>query len=310
MTSSILDFLHAPRHADASEPFDDNLHDLPCLPLSCGGSHAAIARQGAQVLSWQDARGRERLYLSPQTGGARRGAAWADTALAQPIRGGIPISFPQFSVRGPLPKHGFARAVPWTAQAVSANSFPEQSCIATFALRDDARTRAVWPQPFAAQLSVVLAPDRLALTLTVTNTGEAPWSFTGALHTYLRIGDVARTELIGLQDTRYQDNTADNAEAMDGQPAIRVAGEIDRVYLSPPKSLQLHEDGRRTLLIEQTGFEDTVVWNPGPVLARGFKDFPDDDWRRMLCVEAACAAHPVLVQPGATWTGSQILTAA
>jgi len=289
-------------------PFRDELFDLPCLLLSCGDSQAAIAHQGAQVLSWRDARGRERLYLSPQTGGAPRGASIGVTSLAPAIRGGIPVCFPQFSGRGSLPKHGFARAVLWTADKVSGDTFPAQSSTASFTLRDDACTRAIWPESFSAQLSVLLAPERLSVTLTLTNHGDSPWSFSGALHTYLRVRDIMQTALAGLQDTRYQDATAANVEMLERAPLLTVSGELDRVYLSPPKSLQLLEDGQASLRIEQTGFEDTVVWNPGPALAQNFKDFPDEDWRHMLCVEAACAGRPVVIQPGASWIGSQVLT--
>lgn len=294
---------------DDGDPFTEALFDLPCLSLHCGDSSAVIAQQGAQVLSWRDAHGRERLYLSPQTGGAARGVAITSASLPPSIRGGMPVCFPQFSGRGPLPKHGFARAVRWSADAVSGNSFPAQNSVATFTLRDDACTRAIWPEAFIAQLSVLLAPDRLAVTLTLTNRGATPWSFTGALHTYLHVKDISKTALSGLQDTRYQDATNDNAEVMERNAVVTVDGELDRVYMSPPKSLQLLEHGKPSLRIAQTGFEDTVVWNPGPLLARKFRDFPDEDWRHMLCVEAACAAQPVLVQPGSTWTGSQILTA-
>src|SRR5688572_29727961 len=66
------------------------------------GSRIVVSRFGGQVLSWV-AHGRERLYLSS--------TAAADSV--QPVRGGVPVCFPQFSGRGPLPKHGFARTSTW-----------------------------------------------------------------------------------------------------------------------------------------------------------------------------------------------------
>jgi glucose-6-phosphate 1-epimerase len=288
--------------------FDETLSGLPCITLACGDSRVAVARQGAQVLSWCDANGRERLYLSPQTGGDRRGEPRDDTTLAQPIRGGVPVCFPQFSGRGPLLKHGFARSVSWTVESVS--TVDSARSVAVFALRDDERTHAIWPQSFLAQLSVTVESKRLIMTLALTNNGDAPWSFTGALHSYLRVNDIATTELAGLQHTHYQNATADNVDVVERESSIKIGAELDRVYLSPPPSLQLLEDGKPSLQIEHTGFTDTVVWNPGPILARNFKDFPDDDWRHMLCVEAACAAKPVVIEPGETWIGSQTLTVA
>jgi glucose-6-phosphate 1-epimerase len=286
-------------------PFSGTLFGLPCLTLQCGESRVVIAQQGAQVLSWRDASGREHLYLSPETGGAKRDQLFDDGTLPQAIRGGMPICFPQFSGRGTILKHGFARACLWSVDAIT-NA--HGSSTATFTLRDDEHTRAIWPEAFLAQLSVTLEPTRLIVTLSVTNNSDRAWAFTGALHTYFRVADIAKTALAGLQNTRYQDATADNVEVLERDSSIKVNAEVDRVYLSPPASLQLQEGDKPSLIIEQSGFTETVVWNPGPILVRTLKDFPDDDWRHMLCVEAACAAAPVAVQPGETWIGSQVLS--
>ncbi|MEG0677449.1 MAG: D-hexose-6-phosphate mutarotase, partial [Comamonas sp.] len=68
---------------------------LPAIALQLpGGDSALIALQGAQVLSWIRG-GQEQLFLSPQA--AHDGVT--------PIRGGIPVCFPQFNQRGPLVKH-------------------------------------------------------------------------------------------------------------------------------------------------------------------------------------------------------------
>jgi len=291
----------------AADLFSDSLFNLPCITLSCGSSRLAIAQQGAQALSWTDANGRERLYLSALTGGVTRDAMIDRAVLPPAIRGGVPVCFPQFSGRGAIMKHGFARASLWTLDEVS-NAHASSSAI--FTLRDDEYTQAIWPYAFLAQLTLTLETDRLVITLSVTNRGDAPWTFTGALHTYLRVADIGRTELAGLQNTRYQDATNDNLEVVERDHTIRIDAELDRVYLTPPASLQLIENGKPSLIIEQTGFTDTVVWNPGPILARTLKDLPDDDWRRMLCVEAACAAAPIAVQPGETWIGSQAFSVA
>jgi glucose-6-phosphate 1-epimerase len=36
---------------------------------------------------------------------------------------------------------------------------------------------------------------------------------------------------------------------------------------------------------------------------------PDDDYRRMLCIEAAVIDKPVTLPPGQSWAGRQVLTA-
>ena len=59
--------------------------------------------------------------------------------------------------------------------------------------------------------------------------------------------------------------------------------------------------------VQQQGFTDAVLWNPGPAKAARLGDMPPDDWTRMVCIEAA-VARPVL--PGHTWHGAQRLQAA
>jgi len=141
----------------------------------------------------------------------------------------------------------------------------------------------------------------------VSNTSDEPFAFTVALHTYLRVADIRDTRLSGLQRCRYQDATQHNREKVQDESTLAFDGELDRVYLSPPTALNLLENGLPSLRVEQSGFTDTVVWNPGPANARLLKDFPDDDWLRMLCVEAACVVTPLTLQPGETWRGSQTL---
>jgi glucose-6-phosphate 1-epimerase len=290
-------------------PFPDMLNGLPGVVI--GGESDApnalfIAEQGAQVLSWRDQTGRERLYLSPLTGGLQRGDV--DDVKSKAIRGGAPICFPQFSGRGPLPKHGFIRNMRWQLLSNQASNQAGAAASNSLACRDDDASRLVWPHAFAARMDVQLAADRLHMALTLTNTGDSPIEFTVALHTYLRVGDVRNVRLHGLQGVSYQDATDGNTVVVQSAADLTVSQELDRVYLSPPKKLVLHEAGAAPLQIEQQGFEDSVVWNPGPRNAAALADFPDDGWLHMLCVEAACVNVPLILAPGQSWTGAQTLT--
>jgi glucose-6-phosphate 1-epimerase len=288
--------------------FPDTVNDLPGIVVG----NAFVAGQGAQVLSWRDGAGHERLYLSPLTGGLKNGDDDSDLK-AKAIRGGSPISFPQFSGRGALPKHGFIRNMRWrsapvsataTASAVNAPAGDAVSLVCS----DTAATRRLWPHAFAARMDVQVAADRLHMALTITNTDDVPCEFTVALHTYLRVGDIRHVRLHGLQGVTYQDATAGNVLVVQAETELTVSQELDRVYLSPPKRVTLHDQDAAPLLIEQQGFEDSVIWNPGPVNAAALNDFPDDGWLHMLCVEAACVNVPVRLAPGQSWSGSQTLT--
>ena len=81
-----------------------DFHGLEALRLNGPrGSSAVIARFGGQVLSWITPDGREHLYLSEN----------AVFDGSKPIRGGVPVCFPQFGSLGELPAHGFARTRLW-----------------------------------------------------------------------------------------------------------------------------------------------------------------------------------------------------
>ena len=111
------------------------------------------------------------------------------------LRGGVPVCWPQFNQRGPLPKHGFARNLPWHLQAFEPQG---EGAVLTMALQSGERTLAHWAAGFEARGVVNLQPGRFQLTLSVRNTGAVAWSFTGALHSYLAVDGVSSAHLDGL----------------------------------------------------------------------------------------------------------------
>jgi glucose-6-phosphate 1-epimerase len=256
------------------------------------GHRAEVSLWGGQVLSWAHAVHGEQLYCSP---------------LRQPgqaIRGGVPVCFPQFASRGPLAKHGFARTSMWRLEHRSCEAGVARARLGLVSSDD---TQMLWPHDFSLTLDVELSPTGLALALRVENTGHEPWPFTVALHTYLRLSDVARASLHGLEGVTYEDACRDNEVALERHPHVSIDGEVDRVYRAAPTRLLLVRAGQPALEVLQSGFADTVVWNPGPIKAAALADLPDTDWQHMLCIEAAQVARPILLAPGMQWLGHQRL---
>ncbi|WP_418320232.1 D-hexose-6-phosphate mutarotase [Piscinibacter sakaiensis] len=273
---------------------------LDAVQLRSGdGSCATVLLHGAQVVSWQPAGKGEQLYLSP--------SAVFDGRTA--VRGGVPVIFPQFDQRGTLPRHGFARNRRWRPLSIDNGA---SDALAVLRLVDDDDTMAIWPHRFIAELSVHLSPARLDIELSVEHREPEdaappaePLRFTAALHSYLRVGDAAAAHVDGLQRLRFFDKVR-STEQVDMAPQLTPAGELDRIYFDVARPLVLR-DGERRITIENHGFDDVVVWNPGPELARRLDDLPDDGWREMLCIEAAAIGRPVEVRPGDCWIGRQTI---
>ena len=267
---------------------------LQRLLLAAGdGARAEIYQHGAHLTSWISAGGAERLYLSRKAQ-FKPGAA---------IRGGVPVIFPQFAAEGPLPKHGFARALPWRLVAAQPG---QGSASALFALEDTDATRAIWPHAFKAELRVSVGGAALETTLSVENTGESEISFTAALHTYIRVPGIGGVRLHGLQGLHYRDTAQGGTGAVESADSLRIEGEIDRIYFKAPQRLELL-DALGRLRIESAGFVDAVVWNPGAERAAALSDLDAEGYRNFLCVEAAAVGVPLRLAPGARWSGMQRL---
>jgi glucose-6-phosphate 1-epimerase len=276
----------------------------PFAPVEVRAADGAAVRvlpYGAHVVSWTPAASApggaaERLFVSARSA-YRAGAA---------VRGGVPVIFPQFAAEGPYVRHGFARTRAWAPAGRDESGAAE----AAFALADDAETRALWPHAFRCTLRVRAAAAWLEIALGVENPGPGPLAFTGALHTYLRVADAGRVRVRGLEGARYRDQAAGGAPGGPDGGALAPSGELDRVYPGVAGAVEVDDPaGGRTTRVAHAGFPDVVVWNPGAALADGMADLEPGGWARMLCVEAAAVARPVVVPPGGRWEGRQRLEA-
>jgi glucose-6-phosphate 1-epimerase len=261
------------------------------------GARCLISPEGGHVLGWTPVGAGEQLYLSPRS----------EFVPGKAIRGGVPVCFPQFAERGPLPKHGFARTMRW--ELVSQEQGRDDA-LAVLRLRDTDATRALWPHAFELELSVRVSGRVLDIELACENTGDTPLSFTTALHTYLRVGDLDEVSVEGLSGLRYFDSVkqAESLQRMD----LLLTGEkgvldLDRIYFGVKERPLVVTEDRRQIVITQQGFDDAVVWNPGPERCAKLADMPPEGWSEMLCVEAATVGIPVQLPPGETWVGRQSL---
>ncbi|WP_291010805.1 D-hexose-6-phosphate mutarotase [Hydrogenophaga sp.] len=259
----------------------------PVIEIHSANASARVALHGAQVLSfWPHGAKADLLFLS-------------DRAVYQPgkaIRGGVPICWPWFGpdpARLDRPNHGFARITAW--QLTRTEQFADGGIRVELVLRDTPDTRALWPHAFCLTLCVTVG-QQLRLGLSTHNSGDTAFAITQALHSYLAVGDIAHTQLLGLGGTRYLDNAA-SAHGVEREQVgdVSFEDEVDRVYQAVPPELNL-VDGRlqRRIHIRAEGSRTAVVWNPGDNVAARLSDLAPGDHRRFVCVETANAGDEVV----------------
>lgn len=253
---------------------------LPALLLRApDGAEATITLYGAHLVSWKPALGagaapQERMFMSSLSA--------LDGSRA--IRGGVPVIFPQFAERGEGMRHGFARVSTWR---VLDSGDRDGAAFALLGLNQDElspQASSAWAYAFELALRVSVQGANLAMTLEVRNTGTHPFSFSSALHTYHLVEDVEAVRIDGVQP-----ETLALTDKLD-QVFERIAGAIT------------FDNGADKLLLQQSGFTDAVVWNPGAADAAALSDLEDEEYRRFVCIEPALL-QPQILEPGGSWKG-------
>ena len=126
------------------------------------------------------------------------------------------------------------------------------------------------------------------------------------MHTYLRVSDIGAVYVHGLNGLSYRDSANGNVERIETSDAVRFDGEVDRIYFNSSAAVTM-QDSKRLVRCTAQGIADAVVWNPGAALSQKLADMDDDGYRYMVCVEAAAIASPIILRPGETWQGTQVL---
>lgn len=255
-------------------------------------SSATVHLHGATVISWKH-RGEEQLFLSKK----------AILDGSKPIRGGIPVVFPQFGV-GPLIKnnqqHGFARNMKWTLSGRKENEVQLQ-------LKSNEQTKLLYLFDFELRLVVTLE-DALSVEFSVQNLSTAPLEFTALLHTYFRVENINDISIAGLGECVYRDKLKSN-ESVETSPEIKITGEVDRMYLDAPNSL-LIKAPKKTVNVASHNFPDAVLWNPWIEKTKGMADFGDEEYNEMVCLEVGHVGKSVILPASAQWKASQTLSIA
>ncbi|BDR12827.1 D-hexose-6-phosphate mutarotase [Vibrio sp. STUT-A11] len=250
---------------------------------------AGIALHGGHVVSYKPQGQEDLIWMSEK--------AVFDGKAA--LRGGIPVCWPWFG-RIAAPAHGFARTTEWELIEHREN---ENGVIIELALFPSEETHQIWPHMFEARLLVEVG-DELKVTLKVLNIDDEAWTFSGALHTYLNVGDVLQAQTSGM-GSEYIDSLKGN-EVCQGGAVLQLTDTIDRVYTQPEAQILVKDPVLgRTLSVENHGHNSAVLWNPWAEGAQSMGDMADNGYETMLCVESALHASSLdqgkTLQPGESY---------
>ncbi len=270
--------------------FTDTPGGLVRLDLTPAQCSTQVFLQGAHVAAFQPAGAQPVLFMSPRS----------HFENGKPIRGGVPVIFPWFGPRAghpDAPAHGFVRTAPWAIESLTSDG--KSASLVLITESTDA-TRAQWPHDFTLRHHITAGAE-LSMTLEVTNCSAAPFTFEEALHSYFAISDINAVIANGFEGTEYLDKTDSAQRKKQDATPIRITAETDRVYLNTRAACAIEDPGMsRTIVIEKSGSNSTVLWNPWTSKATRLADL-GDAWPGMLCIETCNAAeNAVTLAPGAT----------
>ncbi|KAI7724888.1 hypothetical protein M8C21_025814, partial [Ambrosia artemisiifolia] len=203
---------------------------------------------GGQVVSWKNQRREELLFMSSK----------AVTKPPKPIRGGIPICFPQVANFGTLEQHGFARNRLWSLDEDPSPLPPANNqSMVDLVLKSTEEDLHTWPYRFELRLRVIVGADKLTIIPRVRNVDNKAFSFTIALRNYFSVSDVSEVRVEGLETLDYFDNLLKRERYTEQADAITFDGEIDRVYLSTPTKIAvIDHERKRTIVLRKEGMVD------------------------------------------------------
>lgn len=269
---------------------------LTKINVTTGRSTAEIYLHGAHIAHFQKNGEPPLLFMSRKS----------YFAPGKAIRGGVPIIFPWFGQREGAGLHGFARVNEWELAGTSAA--PDGSVKLIFKLPENICAKNDWP---ATNVNfVVTVADKLTMELTVANPLEENFMFEDCLHTYFEVGDISRISIAGLKGTSYLDKTDSFACKLESNDAFKISLETDRVFLNASGTVEIHDEQlRRKILVEKTGSNSTVVWNPWIAKAKAMPDFDDGEYKQMVCIESGnVAENKITLAPGASATLKVVLS--
>jgi len=226
----------------------------------------------------------------------------------KPIRGGIPVCFPWF---GPhptdpsKPAHGFARLLYWDILQIGSLETGETMVKLQLCANDE--TRELWPYDFKATLTVLVGRT-LDVSLLVENTGDQPFEYSAALHSYFAISGLENIHIAGLQGVSYYNGFGTEIQVQE-EELLPIEKEENRRYINTSNDcLVIDPMFNQIIHVSKRGSNVTVVWNPGEETAATMEDITPDGFQEFVCVETVNAYNDIIaLSPGEKHTTATLI---
>ncbi len=279
------------------------LGELDCWHFIHGQAQLLIAKQGAQVLSYQVGDDKPVIWLNEK----------AQFVHGKGIRAGVPICWPWFgnlalnppSVQAmrasaePATAHGLVRTREW--ELLDYDDAGEALHI-ELGLPHVEGGLPGWPHDVTLTLKIRL-DTHLHLSLVSHNRSDTAVSISQALHSYFAVSNVRQVRVEGVEGLTYIE-TLDDWKRVKQSGDLTFSGETDRIYLDTPDTLSIVDpEWERRITLQSEGSRSAVIWNPWIDKTARFNDMAADGWQRMLCIETANVMDDVVtLEPGASHT--------
>jgi len=247
---------------------------LPLVKVRTLWSAAEIYLNGAHVSAFKKTGEPPLIFMSRKS----------YFAPGKAIRGGVPICFPWFGNRDGEPSHGFARSTEW--ELVNTKAAADGVVTVHFALPGIAANSS-WN--LLRTEFIVTVADTLTMELTTANEScDGAIEIENCLHTYFQVGDIGAVSIHGLEGAAFLDFAAGDTgtrKAGENSP-IKIQRETNRTYIDTTSAVEIRDENlQRTIRVEKSNSNSTVVWNPWTT-----QKLPDDfdpaEHRHMVCVES------------------------
>lgn len=265
----------APRqYAPAKVP--ENRIEGEVVDMNVDGASCRVALTGARVLSFVT-QGKDYVWHPRH---------WNVTTSREWAHGGIPLCWPWFGSEADGVDRGFGGFAYFSSFEVRRREQTEKRSTLVLGLRDSAATRRLWDFAFDFEVSVVLEPTSLSVSLKTKNLSDREMRLNAGFHPYLDVGDRmlaclegvkgADWELSGERFELHDDTLPPNAT----YPCeLSLAHSVDDIFVIPNARLRLRAPAtERSMEIEAEGTRHVVVYVLPP-------EKEDRAWRAPVCVE-------------------------